>query len=1283
MKIGKDLVIGLYLHLSSWKGSDDPAPGNFTFGLDINGFPEWVLKEGSMVRFRSGPWNRLQFSGMPELRSSPTFKNDFDYNEKEVYYSYNHGLQYNSILTRAVVSPNGDLKHFKWIDQTQGWMHYRSAQEDTCDNYGLCGAYGFCNVNNSPVCTCLDGFVPKNKKEPGATECIRKTPLNCSGDGFMEVSGVKLPDSRQSPVNNTMNLEDCKIQCSKNCSCTAYANLDIRDGGSGCLEWFGELIDVKHSTGRGQSIYIRRASSELDQTHSLGTNKSTVKKKMWIIVSSLLFTVVIIVGIALVLFVWRKKHQKKGSMGGLSETTYKYESQKEDLELPIFDFVTIAHATNNFSPKNKIGEGGFGSVYKGILEDGQEIAVKRLSKSSRQGDNEFKNEVEQIAKVQHRNLVKLLGCCIQTDEKALIYEFMSNKSLDFFIFDETQSMSLDWPMRYHIIDGIARGLLYLHQDSRQRIIHRDLKAANILLDNEMNAKISDFGLARSFGEKQTVADTSRVVGTYGYMSPEYAIDGVYSIKSDVFSFGVLLLEIISGKRNRGFSHPDHQLNLVGHAWRLFTEGKSLELVAAPISDTRNSNEIIRSIHVGLLCVQQSPEDRPNMSNVVLMLSSEDPLPQPKQPVDTLNATQLIRDGETIVSADGRFELGFFSPGESRKKYLGIWYKQISVQTSVWVANRELPLNDSSVLVVINEKEVSDSYELHNSSILSRMVLSQEGLWERLTWVDRTQSWQVYVIVQMDSCDNYALCGAYGSCNASNTPKCSCLTGFVPKVQKNWDTKNWSNGCVRKTPLNCSTDGFLKYTGVKLPDSRQSWFNYSMNLEECKNLCTRNCSCTAYSNLDIRNGGSGCLLWFVDLVDIQQFTENGQEIYIRMAATELESTKPKEKERMRIAFISVLSATVLILGLSLVLYLWRKRYPKKPGLVTFVSESSFSVKNQKEDLELPLFDLATIVLATDNFSMNNKLGEGGFGAVYKGILKDGLEIAVKRLSESSVQGLDEFKNEVIHIAKLQHRNLVKILGCCIQADEKMLIYEFVPNKSLDLFIFDETHSTPLDWPMRYNIINGIARGLLYLHQDSRQRIIHRDLKAGNVLLDNEMNPKISDFGLARCFGEKETEANTKKVVGTYGYMAPEYAIDGLYSIKSDVFSYGVLVLEIVSGKRNRGFCHPDHQLNLLGHAWRLFAEGKSLELIASTIRDTCNPSEVLRSIHVGLLCVQQSPEDRPSMSNVVLMLGSQGPLPQPKHPGFFTERDLVESCSSSTNHKLLSSKDFTIRMLETR
>ncbi|RVW86392.1 G-type lectin S-receptor-like serine/threonine-protein kinase RKS1 [Vitis vinifera] len=173
----------------------------------------------------------------------------------------------------------------------------------------------------------------------------------------------------------------------------------------------------------------------------------------------------------------------------------------------------------------------------------------------------------------------------------------------------------------------------------------------------------------------------------------------------------------------------------------------------------------------------------------------------------------------------------------------------------------------------------------------------------------------------------------------------------------------------------------------------------------------------------------------------------------------------------------------------------------------------------------------IAAATNNFSFTNKLGWGGFGSVYKGQLSNGQEIAVKRLSKDSGQGVEEFKNEVTLIAKLQHRNLVKLLGCCIEEEEKVLIYEYMPNKSLDSFIFDETKRSMLTWEKRFEIIIGIAQGILYLHQDSRLRIIHGDLKASNVLLDVDMIPKISDFGMARLFGGNQIEGSTNRVVGT--------------------------------------------------------------------------------------------------------------------------------------------------------
>eukprot|EP00261_Vitis_vinifera_P037175 XP_019078418.1 PREDICTED: G-type lectin S-receptor-like serine/threonine-protein kinase At1g11330 isoform X5 [Vitis vinifera] len=339
----------------------------------------------------------------------------------------------------------------------------------------------------------------------------------------------------------------------------------------------------------------------------------------------------------------------------------------------------------------------------------------------------------------------------------------------------------------------------------------------------------------------------------------------------------------------------------------------------------------------------------------------------------------------------------------------------------------------------------------------------------------------------------------------------------------------------------------------------------------------------------------------------------------------------------------------------------------------------------EDHELPLLNFSWISTATKNFSFANRLGEGGFGPVFKGNI-GGHEFAVKRLSSTSGQGLEEFKNEVQLISKLQHRNLVRLLGCCIHQEEKMLIYEYMPNKSLDSFLFgrllfstspthicffrfdllssfmqfecitnaDPIQKKQLDWAKCFHIIEGIAQGLLYLHKYSRLRIIHRDLKTSNILLDSYMNPKISDFGLARIFGENESKAKTKRVVGTYGYMSPEYAVHGLFSTKSGVFSFGVIMLEIVSGRRNVAFSQSECTLNLLGHAWDLWKDGRSMELMDPTLAISCSMSELTLCVQVGLLCIQESAEDRPTMSDVVSILSNERAiLPTPRQPAFCT------------------------------
>ncbi|KAJ7003767.1 cysteine-rich receptor-like protein kinase 29 [Populus alba] len=366
-------------------------------------------------------------------------------------------------------------------------------------------------------------------------------------------------------------------------------------------------------------------------------------------------------------------------------------------------------------------------------------------------------------------------------------------------------------------------------------------------------------------------------------------------------------------------------------------------------------------------------------------------------------------------------------------------------------------------------------------------------------------------------------------------------------------------------------------------------------------------------------------------------------------------RKKRNNARTIIIIVVSTVSVVILMISCICLYLRIRKPKEK--VETVDEMITA-----ESLQV---DFSTIRAATDDFSEENKLGQGGFGSVYKGTLSNGQEVAVKRLSKDSGQGDLEFKNEVLLVAKLQHRNLVRLQGFCLQGIERLLIYEFVLNASLDHFIFNQARRAQLDWERRHKIIGGIARGLLYLHEDSRLRIIHRDLKASNILLDADMNPKISDFGMARLFVMDETQGNTSRIVVTYGYMAPEYAMHGQFSVKSDVFSFGVLILEIVSGQKNNCFRNGETVEDLLSHAWRNWREGTGLNVIDPALI-TGSRTEMMRCIHIGLLCVQENIADRPTMASIVLMLSSHSlTLPVPSQPAFFMNSSTYQSDISSS------------------
>ncbi|KAM0054398.1 putative protein kinase RLK-Pelle-DLSV family [Helianthus debilis subsp. tardiflorus] len=377
----------------------------------------------------------------------------------------------------------------------------------------------------------------------------------------------------------------------------------------------------------------------------------------------------------------------------------------------------------------------------------------------------------------------------------------------------------------------------------------------------------------------------------------------------------------------------------------------------------------------------------------------------------------------------------------------------------------------------------------------------------------------------------------------------------------------------------------------------------------------------------------------------------------------------------IVVVATLSLVILVVFFVCVFMRRRKRKQEaRPPDSLVYEEGDADEISTAESLQ---YSFGIIKAATNDFSENNKLGQGGFGLVYKGKLQNGQEIAVKRLSRDSGQGEQEFKNEVLLLARLQHRNLVRLLGFSLEGSERLLMYEFVQNASLDKFIFEPTKRVVLDWERRYKILGGVAKGLLYLHEDSRLKIIHRDLKASNILLDSQMIPKIADFGMARLFTPEETQANTNRIVGTYGYMAPEYAMHGQFSVKSDVFSFGVLVLEIVTGQKNHTFQNGVVIEDLLSHAWKSWRDGTPASLIDPALRDgTSYLRDMIRCIHIGLLCVQEDLNERPTMASVVLMLSSLSlTLPVPSEPAFFVhtntninpEKPLFEEYTSSTSH----------------
>ncbi|KAK6797301.1 hypothetical protein RDI58_005003 [Solanum bulbocastanum] len=1385
-------------------------------------------------------------------------------------------------------------------------------------------------------------------------------------------------------------------------------DFDIRTDAGGVDKPFTIKFNatVADSTLEVRFQYAGKGTAALPRRGSYGPSVSAISfeanfkpppdhKKLVLIIAGAVASLLIIIFI--ISFVAWKRHRSK--------IAKEEESRGLDSMTGVFTIRQIKAATNNFDAANKIGEGGFGSVYKGTLSDGAVIAVKQLSSKSKQGKREFVNEIGMISSLQHPNLVQLYGCCAERNHLLLVYEYMENNSLaralfgnlsSFFIVlvisqaenklkvkqverllfgPEEHRLKIDWPTRQKICIGIAKGLSFLHEESSLKIVHRDIKATNVLLDKKLNPKISDFGLARLDDDDNNTHITTRVAGTIGYMAPEYALWGYLTYKADVYSFGVLALEIAAGKSNMTYRPNEKFVCLLDWALVLQRQGKLKEVVDATLGSDLNEDEALRMLNVALLCTSPSPALRPTMSAVVKILENHLDLPEFTMEsrlyddYDLLNfqglrdkkmsALLILHDfsissfllilvlcslvqiieaqrysrllpqqeknalkeiAEQMGKKDWDFDLnpcngntnwttpkidkmsmyvnnvtcncstpdgfchvqsillkgqdlaGVLPPSLVKLPYLktidvalnylsgtippewasiklefmSVMVNQLSGPIPKYLGNMTTLLYMSLENNMFNgtvPKELGNMVNLQSLTLsfnnltgklpeevikltkltelrlsgnsftgilpsfgslknlqklmlrscnLSGKIPSYIASMPQLKILDLSFNRLEGQIPDLESRDRlellyltsnkltgpiqdwiksrnskYVIDLSYNNFNESSMPTTCRETLYVffplifvigtPAVvisklhflllirnlfksynstkkselgkclSSNDCSKNWYSvhiNCggesvtIGDTTYEADEDSagaakFVYWKGSWGSSNTGDFWDRPIALNEYKATNVSSIkghnselymtarlsalSLTYYGRC-LANGNYTVTLHFAEIVirDNRSFQSLGKRMFdvyiqgerklkdfdIRTAAGGVDEAltrkfnasvedgilevrfqyagkgttavprrgsygplvsaisfeanfKPPSNHKKMAHIIAGAVASSLVLLFTIFFVAWWR------------SRNSISKEEELRRLDLltGVFTIRQIKAVTNNFDAANKIGEGGFGSVYKGTLLDGTVIAVKQLSSKSKQGNREFVNEIGMISGLQHPNLVKLYGCCAEGNQLLLVYEYLENNSLALGLFGpEEHRLQIDWPTRQKICIGIAKGLAFLHEESSLKIVHRDIKATNVLLDKKLNPKISDFGLAKLDDEDKTHISTR-IAGTIGYMAPEYALWGYLTYKADVYSFGVVALEIVAGKNNMKYRPNEKFVCLLDWALVLQKHGKLMELVDETLSSDFKKDEALRMINVALLCTNPSPALRPTMSAVVSILEDHLDLPE--------------------------------------
>ncbi|KAK1691899.1 hypothetical protein QYE76_008596 [Lolium multiflorum] len=576
---------------------------------------------------------------------------------------------------------------------------------------------------------------------------------------------------------------------------------------------------------------------------------------------------------------------------------------------------------------------------------------------------------------------------------------------------------------------------------------------------------------------------------------------------------------------------------------------------------------------------------------------------------------------------------------------------------------------SRITYVNNNQEEYYMYTLHDETSSSVFVsLDISGQIKLNVWSQANQSWQNIFAQPDDPCDPPASCGPFTVCSGKPHPSCDCMESFSEKSPQDWEFEDRTGGCIRNTPLHCtsdknltsSTDIFHPITPAQLPYSPQI-ISVSTSQSKCEEACLSSCSCTAYSY-----GSRICSVWSGELLSVILVhgidKNSGNVLYLRLAAKESLPSLRKNKTKPNVGGVTAASIFgFVLLMLMLLLLIWKNKF----------KWCGFSLcGNQASAGGIIAFRYTELARATKSFS--EKLGGGAFGSVYKGVLSDSkTTIAVKKLDGAS-QGEKQFRAEVSSVGLIQHLNLVKLIGFCCEGEHRLLVYEHMLNGSLDGHLFKKSNNnaTVLSWNMRYQITLGVARGLSYLHQSCHKCIIHCDIKPENILVDSSFVPKVADFGLAIFVGRDFSRILTS-FRGTTGYIAPEWLSGVPITPKIDVYSFGMVLLEIISGRRNSSVETSQNTSSSYKHdeyfpvqAISKLHSGDVGSLVDPQLHSDFSLEEAERVCKVACWCIQDSEFDRPTMGEIVRVLEGLREIDMPPMPRFLAA--ITEQSGAATS-----------------